>query len=108
MIDRTHALAVHRQAALLGLSRAAAYYTSRAVPATDLALMRRIDALHFETPVCRQPHAAGSPARRRLRDGARPRPQPDAPHGDYGSLPPPEDQPAASGPPGPPVPLVTS
>ena len=50
MIDRTHALAVTRQAALLGLSRAAVYYTPRAVPASDLALMRRIDALHLELP----------------------------------------------------------
>ncbi len=50
MIDRTHALAVTRQAALLGLSRAAVYYTPRAVPAGDLALMRRINALHLELP----------------------------------------------------------
>ena len=32
MIDRTHALAVVRQAALLGLSRASVYYTPRPVP----------------------------------------------------------------------------
>lgn len=50
MIDRTHTLAVTRQAALLGLSRAAVYYTPRAVPSSDLALMRQIDALHLELP----------------------------------------------------------
>ncbi len=50
MIDRTHRLAVTRQAALLGLSRASVYYTPSAVPASDLALMRRIDALHLELP----------------------------------------------------------
>jgi putative transposase len=50
MIDRTHRLAVTRQAALLGLSRASVYYTPCAVPATDLAVMRRIDALHLELP----------------------------------------------------------
>jgi putative transposase len=50
MIDRTHGLAVTRQAALLGLSRASVYYTPCAVPATDLALMRRLDALHLDLP----------------------------------------------------------
>ena len=50
MIDRTHRLAVTRQAALLGLSRASVYYRPCAVPATDLALMRRIDELHLELP----------------------------------------------------------
>ncbi len=50
MIDRTHRLSVTRQARLLGLSRASVYYTPRVLPATDLALMRRIDALHLELP----------------------------------------------------------
>ena len=50
MIDRTHRLAVTRQAALLGLSRASVYYRPGAVPAADLTLMRRIDALHLELP----------------------------------------------------------
>lgn len=50
MIDRTHRLVVTRQATLLGLSRASLYYTPRAVPAGDLALMRRIDELHLELP----------------------------------------------------------
>ncbi len=50
MIDRTHGLAVARQATLLGLSRATVYYTPRPVPASDLALMRRIDELHRELP----------------------------------------------------------
>jgi len=50
MIDRTHRLAVTRQATLLGLSRASVYYTPRPVAAGDLALMRRIDELHLELP----------------------------------------------------------
>jgi len=50
MIDRTHVLSVTRQAGLLHLSRASVYYAPHAVPAADLALMRRIDALHLELP----------------------------------------------------------
>ena len=50
MIDRDHDLAVTRQAKLLGLSRAAVYYAPQPVPETDLALMRRLDALHLELP----------------------------------------------------------
>ena len=50
MIDRTHPLPVARQARLLGLSRDSVYYTPQPVPAADLALMRRLDALHTEWP----------------------------------------------------------
>lgn len=50
MIDRTHALSVTRQAAALGISRGAVYYTPRAMSAHDLALMRKIDALHLDFP----------------------------------------------------------
>ncbi len=50
MIDRTHALSVTRQARLLGLSRAAVYYTPHPVAEAELALMRRIDELHLELP----------------------------------------------------------
>ena len=50
MIDRTHQLSVTRQARLLQLARASVYYTPRPVPAADLALMRRLDALHLELP----------------------------------------------------------
>jgi putative transposase len=50
MIDPTHDLAITRQAQLLQLSRAAVYYTPQPVPVADLALMRRIDALHLELP----------------------------------------------------------
>ena len=35
---------------MLGLSRASIYYTPRGVPAADLALMRRLDALHLDLP----------------------------------------------------------
>ena len=50
MIDRNHELAVSRQATLLGFSRASVYYTPRAAAAIDLALMKRLDALHLELP----------------------------------------------------------
>jgi putative transposase len=50
MIDRTHRLSVTRQARLLALSRASVYYAARPVSDAELALMRRIDALHLELP----------------------------------------------------------
>jgi putative transposase len=50
MIDRTPDLSVTRQASLLGLSRASVYYAARPVADADLAIMRRIDALHLELP----------------------------------------------------------
>ena len=50
MIDRTHALPITRQAAALGVSRGSVYYVPRPVSDADLALMRRLDALHLEFP----------------------------------------------------------
>jgi len=50
MIDRGHDLPLIRQAELLGLSRGCLYYQPRAVPAADLAIMRRIDELHLDYP----------------------------------------------------------
>ena len=50
MIDKSHALPVTRQAELLDLSRSNVYYLPRAVPQSDLALMRRMDELHLEYP----------------------------------------------------------
>ena len=50
MITRTHALPVVRQCQILGLSRSTAYYQPMPVLATDLVLMRRIDALHLDCP----------------------------------------------------------
>jgi putative transposase len=50
MIDPKHEVAISRQAELLGISRSAVYYAPRPVPEADLALMRRIDALHLEYP----------------------------------------------------------
>ena len=50
MIDPKHELPVTRQAELVGISRAAVYYVPRAIPEVDLALQRRIDALHLECP----------------------------------------------------------
>jgi putative transposase len=50
MIDRGHKLPLTRQAALLRLGRGSLYYTPRAVPAGELAVMRRIDELHLNYP----------------------------------------------------------
>lgn len=50
MIDCSHDLPIARQAAALGISRGCVYYLPRAIPASDLALMRRIDELHLELP----------------------------------------------------------
>ncbi len=50
MIDRSHALPVTRQAQELGISRGSIYYLPRPTSAVDLAIMRRIDALHMDFP----------------------------------------------------------
>lgn len=50
MIDRTHEVSVKRQAELLNISRASVYYEPRPIGEEDLAIMRRIDALHLESP----------------------------------------------------------
>ena len=50
MIDRGHRLPLVRQAELLKLSRSSLYYEPRSVSAADLAIMRRIDALHLDHP----------------------------------------------------------
>ena len=50
MINREHALPVKRQAELVGISRGSVCYLPRAVPAAELALMRRMDELHLNHP----------------------------------------------------------
>jgi putative transposase len=50
MIDRGHGLPLARQAKLLKLSRSSLYYEPLPVPAAELAIMRRIDALHLDHP----------------------------------------------------------
>jgi putative transposase len=50
MIDRTHPLPIARQAQALGVSRGSVYYVPRPVAGADLALMRRMDALHLDFP----------------------------------------------------------
>jgi putative transposase len=50
MIDRDHALAIAKQAKALNISRGSVYYQPRPVNERDLALMRRLDALHLEFP----------------------------------------------------------
>ncbi|WP_409349189.1 MULTISPECIES: IS3 family transposase [unclassified Sphingomonas] len=50
MIHRSHALPVTRQARELGISRGSVYYLPRLTSAADLAIMRRIDALHMDYP----------------------------------------------------------
>ena len=51
MIDRTHALPLTRQNAVVGDSRGAIYFEPRPGSDLDLAPMRRIDALHSDSPV---------------------------------------------------------
>ena len=50
MIDREHDLPIARQAEALNISRGSVYYLPRAMPAADLAIMRRLDRLHLEYP----------------------------------------------------------
>jgi putative transposase len=50
MIDREHELPLTRQAEVLKLSRSSVYYKPRPVSPADLAVMRRIDALHLDYP----------------------------------------------------------
>jgi putative transposase len=50
MIEPAHELPIVRQAQLLELSRASVYYLPRSMSSADLALMRRLDALHLEHP----------------------------------------------------------
>ncbi len=50
MIDRTAALPVTQQCRILQLSRSTVYRPEPGPPDADLALMRRIDALHLEYP----------------------------------------------------------
>jgi putative transposase len=50
MIDRGHGLPLARPAKLLKLSRSSLYYEPLPVPAAELAIMRRIDALHLDYP----------------------------------------------------------
>lgn len=48
MIDPEHKLSISRQSKLLGFSRGSLYYSPCHVSDGDLALIRRIDELHFE------------------------------------------------------------
>ena len=50
MIDRGHELALATQARLLGVARSTVYHEPPPVPASDLAVMRRIDELHLDYP----------------------------------------------------------
>lgn len=50
MIDRDHTLSVQRQCEVLELARSTAYYQPRALPPSDLAIMRRLDELHLQYP----------------------------------------------------------
>ena len=50
MIDRTHDVALARQAAMLNISRRSIYYVPRPVSVADLKLMRMIDELHLQFP----------------------------------------------------------
>ena len=45
MIDRSHDLSITSQAKALNISRSTVYYLPRAVPAADLAIMRRTSCI---------------------------------------------------------------
>ncbi len=53
MIDREHNLPITKQADVLRISRGCVYYLPRPVPEADLAIMRRLDRLHLESPFSR-------------------------------------------------------
>jgi putative transposase len=50
MIDRKHDLPITKQAEVLRISRGSVYYLPRPVSQADLAIMRRLDELHLESP----------------------------------------------------------
>lgn len=50
MMDSTHTRSISRQAQLVGISRGSVYDAPTSVSATDLALMRRMDAVHLDHP----------------------------------------------------------
>ena len=50
MIDREHDLPITKQAEVLRISRGSIYYLPRPVREADLAIMRRLDRLHLESP----------------------------------------------------------
>jgi hypothetical protein len=50
MIDPSHGLPIARQVKALNISRGSVYYKPRPVSTADLAIMRRIDALHLDYP----------------------------------------------------------
>ena len=50
MIDRDHGLSIGKQAKALGISRGSVYYLPRPVSPADLAVMRRMDELHLDSP----------------------------------------------------------
>jgi len=49
MIDREHELAITKQAQVLRISRGSVYYLPRPVSASDLAVMRHLDRLHWSS-----------------------------------------------------------
>jgi putative transposase len=50
MIDRSHDLAVTRQARALGISRGSVHYLPKPASMVELEIMRRLDELHLEYP----------------------------------------------------------
>ena len=66
MIDREHGLPVTKQAEVLNISRGSVYYLPRPVPEGDLKLMRRLDQLHMDYPLCGGAHAERATQRGRL------------------------------------------
>ncbi len=78
-----------RQAKLLGFSRWQRLLSDSSGSDGDLALMRRIDELHLDYPLCRKSDVARALERRRSGDRAATRRHADEEDGHQGDLPPP-------------------
>src|SRR2546430_2279723 len=101
-LDRDHPnLSVRRQCAMLGVARSGVYRKPSPANDNDLALMRRIDALHTERPFLGSRRLAAhrqDAGRGRLADQPQARAAADAADGDRGARTEAEDDPARAGP----------
>ncbi len=97
MIERDDRLSISRQAQRLGLSRGSVSYLLRPTSQTDLALMRRIDALHLDDPFAGSRMLQGLLKAEGHEVGRRRVSTLMQEDGDRGALPPPEDLDAGAG-----------
>lgn len=86
MIDRKHDLSISKQAEVLNISRGSVYYLPRAVSASDLEVMRRLDRLHLEFPFAGSRMLRGLLAAEGCKIGRRHVKNADEANGDRGAL----------------------